>query len=60
MLGLKNNRQKQLRFHRVNFLTLTAGYARKEAQVNGDMQSCFNNTENTCCLFCGTPTWQQG
>ena len=38
MLELKNNRQKQLRFHRVIFLTFTAGYARKEAQVNADMR----------------------
>lgn len=38
MLELKNNRQRQLRFHRVNFLTFAAGYARKEAQVNADMR----------------------
>lgn len=38
MLERKNNRQRQLRFHRVNFLTFTAGYARKEVQVNADMR----------------------
>ena len=33
---------RQLRFHHVNFLAFTAGYARKEAQVHTHMRLVVN------------------
>ena len=37
--------KRQLRFHGVDFLAFTAGYARKDAQVHADMRLVRNKLQ---------------